>query len=81
LQGAGIAENKLKEIYKEKGADSIDKQQALVHDNQEAAFYAGKIAAAKFFALDALSTVKARCEAIKVGDKMPIEMADESFTI
>jgi hypothetical protein len=81
LQGASIAENRLKEIYNEKGANTIGKQRALVHDNQDVAFYTGKIAAAKFYALDALSTVKARCEAIKVGDKIPIEIASESFTI
>jgi alkylation response protein AidB-like acyl-CoA dehydrogenase len=80
LQGASIAENKLKEIYDEKGANTIGKQSALVHDNPDVAFYTGKIAAAKFYALDALSTVKARCEAIKLGDKIPIEIANESFT-
>jgi hypothetical protein len=26
-----------------------------------------------------LTTVKARCGAIKLGDKTPLEMADESF--
>ena len=41
---------------------------------------AGKIAAAKFFAVEVLGTVKPRCEAIKSEEKIPIEMADESFT-
>ncbi|MDD5711619.1 MAG: acyl-CoA dehydrogenase [Smithellaceae bacterium] len=82
LSGAAIAEEKLQAIYQEKGAvDSIGKQRALVHENGDVAFYNGKIAAAKFFALDTLATVKSRCEAIKVGDKVPIEMADESFSI
>lgn len=81
MQAAAIADEKLKAIYAEKGADSIGKQRALVHDNADVAFYAGKIASAKFFAVEALSSVKARCEAIKFGDKTPIEIADESFTV
>jgi hypothetical protein len=44
------------------------------------AYYTGKIAAAKFFAVEILCTVKSRCEAIKTEEKIPIEMADESFT-
>jgi hypothetical protein len=43
------------------------------------AFYQGKIAAAKFFAVEVLFLVKSKCAAIKVADKVPIEMADESF--
>jgi alkylation response protein AidB-like acyl-CoA dehydrogenase len=81
LQSAAIAQAKLKAIYMEKGAEeSRGKQRGLVHDNADVAFYAGKIAAAKFFAVEVLCTVKARCEAIKSEEKIPIEMADESFT-
>ena len=81
LQAAAIATEKLKAIYAEKGAeDSKGKQRALVHENGDVAFYVGKIAAAKFFAVEVLCTVKARCEAIKSEEKIPIEMADESFT-
>jgi hypothetical protein len=53
----------------------------LIRENKDVAFYNGKIAAAKFFALNILTTVKARCEAIKIGDRTPIEIAEESFTI
>jgi hypothetical protein len=81
LQSAALATEKLKAIYAEKGAeDSKGRQRALVHENSDVAFYAGKIAAAKFFAVEVLCTVKARCEAIKSEEKIPIEMADESFT-
>ncbi|MBA4397979.1 MAG: acyl-CoA dehydrogenase [Syntrophus sp. (in: bacteria)] len=79
MQAALIAEEKLAGIYESKGADTIGKQRALVHDNPDVAFYAGKISAAKFFANEALTTVKARCEAIKFGDKSTLEIADESF--
>jgi alkylation response protein AidB-like acyl-CoA dehydrogenase len=81
LQSAALSQEKLKTIYAEKGAEeSKGMQRALVHENADVAYYAGKIAAAKFFAVEILCTVKARCEAIKSGEKIPIEMADESFT-
>ena len=81
LQSAAIAAEKLRAIYVEKGAEeSKGKQRALVHENGDVAFYTGKIAAAKFFAVEVLGTVKPRCEAIKSEEKIPIEMADESFT-
>ncbi len=80
VQGAAIAEEKLRAIYAAKGAeDSKGKQRALVHQDAEVAFYAGKIASAKFFAVNVLLSVKARCEALKAGDRTPIEIADESF--
>jgi hypothetical protein len=81
MQAAGIADEKLKAIYGGKGVeDSKGKKRALVHEDRDVAFYSGKIASVKFFAVDVLSTVKARCEAIKFGEKAPVEMADESFT-
>jgi len=79
LQGAAIAKEKLDAIFVAKGADTIGKKRALVHTDQDVAFYEGKIAAAKFFAVEVLSSVKAKCEAIKMGEKTPIEMAIESF--
>jgi hypothetical protein len=81
LQSAAIAAEKLKAIYAANGAEeSKGRQRALVHSNGDVAYYTGKIAAAKFFAVEILCTVKARCEAIKTEEKIPIEMADESFT-
>jgi len=79
LQAAAISREKLDAIFAAKGADTIGKKRALVHTDQDVAFYEGKIASAKFFALEVLSSVKAKCETIKIGDKTPIEMAIESF--
>jgi hypothetical protein len=82
MQAATIANEKLNTIYAENDAKgSKARQRALIHKNKDVAFYNGKIATARFFALNVLSTVKARCEAIKVGDRTPIEMAEELFTI
>ena len=56
MQAAGIAPKKLNAIYAEKGAKgSKAKQRALVHTNADVAFYQGKIAAAKFFAVNVLT--------------------------
>ncbi len=80
LKSAAIASARLQDIHREAGAeDSIAMKRALIHENAEAAFYQGKVASAAFFAVDVLTTVKARCEAIKIGGKIPIEIADECF--
>jgi len=81
MQAAGIADEKLNAIYMERGIEeSKGKKRALIHEDPDVAFYYGKNAAARFFAVDILSTVKSRCEAIKFGERVPIEMAVESFT-
>jgi hypothetical protein len=79
MQAAVIAQAKLDKIYTDNGADSKGKRRALVHADADVAFYEGKIASAKFFAVEVLSMVKSKCAAMKVADKVPIEIADESF--
>ncbi|MCK9275240.1 MAG: acyl-CoA dehydrogenase [Syntrophales bacterium] len=79
LQGADIALEKLDAIYKEAGADTVEKQKALAENNTEAAFYEGKIASAKFFASEILPTVRTRCEIVKAGEIIPVEIAEVSF--
>jgi len=79
FQAAAIAQEKLDAIFAARGADSIGKKRALVHTDPDVAFYEGKVASAKFFAVEVLASVKAKCEAIKMGDKTAIEMAIESF--
>ncbi|MFB3925524.1 MAG: acyl-CoA dehydrogenase [Syntrophales bacterium] len=80
MQAAAISHRKLEDIYVKKGIeDSRAKQRALIHENSDVAFYNGKIASARFFALNVLATVKSRCEAIRMGDRTPIEMAEEAF--
>ncbi|MBE9547708.1 MAG: acyl-CoA dehydrogenase [Proteobacteria bacterium] len=80
MQAAGIACEKLDAIYAEAGADgSKAGQRALARENSEVAFYQGKIASAKYFATNILPTISGRCKAIGLGDKVPIEMLEESF--
>jgi len=81
FEGAIIACRRLEEIYREESVEDLPgRQRALVHTNADVAFYQGKIAAAKFFANDVLITVKGRCDAIRMAERAPLEMADESFT-
>ena len=81
LDAAGIAQEKLNAMYEEKGLVTIGKKIGLQRENQEAAFYAGKIASARFFINEAVTTVKARCAAIKANDKSAMEMVDLGFTV
>jgi hypothetical protein len=81
LEAGVIAKEKLDAIYEENGAETIGKKRALLRKNADVAFYTGKVASAKFFALDTLPTVKSRCEAIKLGDKTCIELPDECFAM
>ena len=79
LQGAEIALAKLDVLYKDAGADTAEKQKALAEDNVDVAYYQGKVASAKFFACEILPTVKVRCEIIKEGGTLPVDIADASF--
>ncbi|MBW6486034.1 MAG: acyl-CoA dehydrogenase [Syntrophobacterales bacterium] len=81
LQAAAVSSEKLTAIYQEKGAEeSKAKKRALIRSNEDVAFYNGKLASSRFFAIEVLCTIKARCEAVKSEEKVAFEMADESFT-
>ncbi|MBW2675644.1 MAG: acyl-CoA dehydrogenase [Deltaproteobacteria bacterium] len=81
LDAASIASGKLDALFKEAGADTPEAQRELGKNNAEVAFYMGKMASAKFFAANILTTVEARFKTIKLADKTPVEMLEESFTI
>ncbi len=81
LGAAAIASEKLDALFKEAGADTPEAQRELGKNNADVAFYLGKVASAKYFAANILTTVEARFKAIKLGDKTPVEMLEESFTI
>jgi hypothetical protein len=81
IDGAGVAAEKLDAVYKAKKADTAEKQKELNKADIEAAFYSGRVASAKFFAVESLTTVKARCEAIKMDEKSPLEMTEEAFAV
>jgi len=81
LDAAAIASEKLDALFKEAGADTPEAQRELGKNNADVAFYLGKVASAKYFASTVLTIVEARCKSIKLADKTPFEMLDESYTI
>ncbi len=81
MDAAGIASEKLDGLFKEAGADTSEKQRDLGKNNVEVAFYLGKLASARYFAANILTIVESRCKAIKLADKTPVDMLDESYTI
>jgi alkylation response protein AidB-like acyl-CoA dehydrogenase len=81
LQAAGIAVEKLQVMYQEAGAENIAARRALARANEEAAFYEGKIAAGKYFAVEVLHNLKGRCQSIEMQEKVAVEMLDASFGI
>jgi len=81
LQAAAIAVEKLEKIYGEAGAEGKAARRALARGNDEAAFYEGKVSAAKFFAVEVLNTLKSQCQSIEMREKTAVEMLDASFGI
>ncbi len=78
---ASIASKKLDVMAKEKGADPSDwvKWAEFIKDNTDAAYYSGKIAAAKYFVNNILPEADAIATAIKTEDLTIVEIAEESF--
>jgi hypothetical protein len=68
LEQALIAQKKLDEICAEKGAGDPEAVKALVQENDEAKFYAGKLDSMKFFVTQILPNVHARCASVKTED-------------
>ena len=81
LWQAGIARERLEALCREKGIEAGDasRVKALSKDNAEVAFYAGKVATAKYFIKNVLPEVESAAKAIRAGDTSPVEIAEESF--
>jgi len=81
LWQAGVANGKLAVIAKEQGADLDDpaKMADLVKGSKDAAFYAGKIAGARYFIKHVLPEIDGTIKAIKSEDMSIMEIAEESF--
>jgi hypothetical protein len=82
LWEAGVAREKLEGISAKKGIDPADvpKLNHLAKENTDAAFYIGKVAAARYFIKHVLPEVDAAGRAIKSEDLSMIEIPEESFT-
>lgn len=81
LWEAGVAREKLEGIAAGKGIDPVDagKLSALAKEDVDAAFYIGKIAAARYFIKHVLPEVDAAVTAIKSEDLSMVDIPEESF--
>ncbi|MBA4397622.1 MAG: acyl-CoA dehydrogenase [Syntrophus sp. (in: bacteria)] len=81
LWEAGVAQEKLEGIAVGKGIapDDVLKLNALAKENTDAAFYIGKVAAARYFISHVLPEIDAAVKAIKSEDLSMIEIPDEGF--
>ena len=79
LWQAVIANERLEEIMKEKGAHPAEDTKRLAGENSEVAFYSGKIASARYFSSNVLSLAPAKARAILRGDTGALEIAEEAF--
>jgi alkylation response protein AidB-like acyl-CoA dehydrogenase len=73
LEQALIAQKRLDEIFREKGAVDADAQDRLLHENKEANFYAGKISSMKFYLTQILPDVEAKALSVKSEDRTVLD--------
>jgi len=81
LWQAGVAQQKLDELAKANGVDQGNAEAwgRFIKGNKNAAFYAGKVYSARFFAKNILPEVDAAATAIKNEDMSILEIPEESF--
>jgi len=79
LWQANIAGKQLGGLFDKYEAETREKQEKLIQESRDAAFYSGKIAAAKFFANNVLVLSPGKAEAIKNGDTSAMEISELSF--
>jgi len=74
-----IAQKKLNDIFAAKNAKDDEAKRALVNDDKDAAFYAGKVYSARFFISKVLPLVESKMKSIKDEDYSALEIEDLSF--
>lgn len=81
LWQAGLAGRRIAALYREQGVDAGDSKvrSAFISENGEAAFYDGKLQAARYYIQNILPGADALVEAIQSGDLSPITIHNESF--
>jgi alkylation response protein AidB-like acyl-CoA dehydrogenase len=81
LWQAGVALEKLEGICGARGVAVSDRKalEALFKDNPDAAFYEGKITAARYFIMNVLPEVHSAAKAIKSKDLSIMEIPEEGF--
>jgi hypothetical protein len=81
LWQAHLATRRLQETCRDHGAASEAECRALGESNRSAAFYFGKVAAARFFINQTLTQAAAKARAILRNDASPLEIPDAGFAL
>ncbi|MGC8605279.1 MAG: acyl-CoA dehydrogenase, partial [Desulfomonilaceae bacterium] len=76
---AEIADHKLQEIFQKANANTTESQLDILKQNQDAAFYRGKVAAADFFSNFTMSLASGKARAIINGDLSLLEIPNYCF--
>jgi hypothetical protein len=79
LWQARVASEKLRRMQEEAGAPGGEGRTALAATNPEAAFYLGKIGAARFFAAHVVPEVEARCRGMRSGERSALTLPENAF--
>jgi alkylation response protein AidB-like acyl-CoA dehydrogenase len=79
LWQATIAHNQLNALFEARGANNPEAQEQLTRESRDAAYYAGKIASARFFSNMFLTLSPAKAQTIKNADKSALEIPEEVF--
>ncbi len=79
LWQARIAQGKLQALYDQNQAREETAQRRILETQPDAAFYAGKVAAGKFFAFNLLPEVDAKHKALLAGDRSALTLPESAF--
>ncbi len=79
LWQASIAEKKAQSLFREEGAHTPDTREKLIKESASAAYYVGKIEAAKFFVNAVVSLIPAKALAVREQDTSLAELPEECF--
>ncbi len=79
LWQAKVASEKLNGIYSDAGAGDDDAKSKVVTDNDNAAYYKGKIASANFFAFNILPEILANKKKVMSEDRSVIDLPENAF--
>lgn len=74
LEQAIIADNKLNDLFNDKGADTPEARRDLIKDHADARFFDGKVKTAQFFVHNILPQAFALARAIKNGDRSALDI-------
>ncbi len=74
-----VAYTRLMKIFKDRGVVTGDEKEEVIRDNQDAAFYQGKIVSSTYYINENMKTIESRVQIIMSGNDAPLRMFEESF--